>query len=310
MRPSAIVRGIFRAAREALFLGPRLDRLEQRIDQAAVNQGLILCALDRDNPSPDLRDHEFKVFSQWGEDGIIQFLTRVIEVPNRTFIEFGVGDFSESNCRYLMEKDDWKGFVLDGSGRDIRRLRGFPFFWKHQLEAVEAFLTRENIEGLLARSGFPADLGLLSIDVDGIDYHLLEAITAFTPRILVCEYNPVFGGERKITVPYDPAFRRTEKHFSNLYFGASLGAIAWLAERKGYALVGTNSTGSNAFFVRRDLVDGRLRALTVGEAYAPSLARESRDRRGALTFVGGEDRLALIRGLPVLEVEKGTIEPL
>jgi hypothetical protein len=287
-----------------------LSRMDEAQELALINQGTILSRLNQSLASTRLADFEFKVFSQWGEDGIIQRLTEVVEIPNKTFIEFGVEDFMESNCRFLMMKDNWRGFVIDGSAQNIERLRASPFFWKHDLNPLAAFITKDNINQLLEQSGFDADLGLLSVDIDGNDYYVLEAITGFRPRILVCEYNNVFGGERKISVPYDPHFRRMDKHHSGLYFGASLPAMVFLAQRKGYTLVGVNTAGGNAFFVRNDLMTAKLEALQAADAYAPSPVRESRDVSGKLTFVGGQSRIELIKGLPVFNVETLALEPL
>jgi hypothetical protein len=287
-----------------------VHRLAVAADHIRLNQGLILARMNQALESPDLKDYEFKVFSQWGEDGIIQRLTAVVPIAQKTFIEFGVEDFSESNSRFLLLKDSWRGFVIDGSSANIKKLKKSELYWRSDLTAVHARITRENINGLLAQSGFDEDLGLLSIDLDGIDYFVLEAIDAFRPRILICEYNALFGPDRAITVPYDAAFARTEKHFSNLYWGASLGAIAGLAGRRGYRLVGTNSAGNNAFFVREDLMDSRLRALGVAEAFTPPSFRESRDEQGKLTHLNAAEGLALIRGLLVLNVETGALEPL
>jgi hypothetical protein len=283
---------------------------QRQLDDIRINQGAILARLNESRQSRRLSDYEFKVFSQWGEDGIIQHLIRTVPIANRTFIEFGVEDFFESNCRFLLMQQNWQGFVLDGAQENIARLRGAYFYWRHHLDAVHAFITRENVDAVLARSGFARDLGILSIDLDGNDYYVLEAVTAFEPRILICEYNSVFGPTRKISVPYRPDFERTSAHPSNLYWGASLAALAFVAGRKGYSLVGSNSAGNNAFFVRNDLLDDRLEVLAPEAAYVASRYRESRDAQGRLTFLAGEQRLEAIRGLPVFEVERGTIEPL
>jgi hypothetical protein len=234
----------------------------------------------------------------------------VIDIENKTFIEFGVEDFSESNCRFLMMKDNWSGFVIDGSASNIKRLKESYFYWKYELAALDSFITRENINDLLAKSGFGEDLGILSIDLDGNDYYVLEAIQFFKPRILICEYNALFGAERKISVPYDAGFVRRDKHYSNLYSGTSLGAMTLLAEKKGYSLVGTNAASNNAFFVRNDQLNGHVEVLDPREAFSPSKFRESRDEKGNLTYISGADRLGLIRGLPVFNVETGMIEPL
>lgn len=296
-----------RAARHAFS---QLDALEQRVDLLLLNQGRLLAAQNRSNPSTKLRDHEFKVFSQWGEDGILQRLVSVIPIRHRTFIEFGVEDFREANCRFLLEKDDWRGCVLDGSAENISRLRSRPIFWRHHLSAEAAFITRENIQGLLEKSGFDHELGILSIDLDGNDYHILEALSSWRPCIIVIEYNAVFGRDRAITVPYDPTFSRWKAHYSGLFTGCSLGAAAHLADRMGYALVGTNSCGNNAFFVRRDLVNPQVEVLAVEEAFTDSLFHDSRAEDGSMSHLTGEARLAAIRGLPVLNVITGGMEPL
>ena len=275
-----------------------------------LSQGVILAELNARKDSKSLKDYEFKVFSQWGEDGILQRLTNLVPITNKTFIEFGVEDFSESNCRFLMMKDLWSGFVMDGSADNIGRLKQSEYFWRYDLAVLHAFITRENINDLLAKSGFAADLGILSIDLDGIDYHVLEAIGFFNPRILICEYNAVFGAERKISVPYDSAFVCGAKHYSRLYFGASLGAMTHLARKKGYSLVGTNSAGCNAFFVRDDLLNGQLEVLDERRAFTGSKFRSSRNEKGELSYVSGDDRLKLIQGLPVLNVETNAMESL
>lgn len=290
----------------------RFEGLKQHVDQqlelTRLNQGRILAELHAQKRSPLLSDYEFKVFSQWGEDGILQFLTRVIDIPHKTFIEFGVEDFVEANCRFLMTKDHWQGYVIDGSAANIQRLQQAPWFWQHHLTAVDAFITRENINPLLAASGFDHDLGLLSVDIDGNDYHVLEAITGFTPRILVCEYNAVFGPHRTISVPYDPTFRRTDKHHSNLYFGASLAALTQLARRKGYALVGTDSTGCNAFFVRQDLMNDHVRPLSAEQAFHPPSFRQSRDSQGQLNHLSAPQMAEALRGMPVWNTSTQALE--
>ena len=285
-------------------------RISERLDEMKINQGLILSTLNETRNSTNLADYEFKVFSQWGEDGIIQYLSKTIELRHKTFIEFGVESFMEANCRFLLMKDNWSGYVIDGSSSNIARLKSSYFYWKYHIDAVDAFITKDNIDDLLAKSGFDEDLGILSIDIDGNDYFILEAISAVRPRILICEYNAVFGAKRRISVPYEADFCRTRKHYSNLYFGASLPAITFLANKKGYSLVGTNSSGCNAFFVRDDLLNGKLPALSAEQAYLTSKIRQSKDKKGNLSHLTGNDRLKEMSGLAVVNVETGAIEEL
>jgi hypothetical protein len=281
-----------------------LNQIKQYIDRSLINHGIMLARFNQNYPPKSIQDTEFSVFSQWGEDGIIQFLTGQIEIKNKTFIEFGIQDFSECNCRFLMFKDNWSGFVIDSSKDYINRLQRHPIFWSHDLVAQCAFIDKDNVAGLLDRSGFDRDLGILSIDIDGMDYWVAKALHHWRPRILIMEYNAVFGAERAITVPYSPIFDRTHAHYSNLYFGASLKAIYLLAREWGYELVGSNRAGVNAFFVRRDLLNDNVRAVRLMEGFTPSKFRESRDQDGCLTYSRGDSRLELIRGLPVWDIER------
>jgi hypothetical protein len=283
-----------------------LGLLHRNLDDVRVNQGRILAQLNRDARHPDLTGYEFKIFSQWGEDGIIQHLVQHLDVGARTFVEFGVEDFSESNCRFLMMKDNWRGFVIDGSERNMARLRSSNYFWKHDLTAECSFITRENIAGLIAKAGFD-QLGILSVDIDGVDWHVLEALEHLRPAILIVEYNGVFGSRAAVTVPYDAGFFRTKAHHSNLYYGASLGAFDWLARRRGYSLVGGNSAGSNAFFVRDDLLNDVVRPVSVADAFRTAAFREARNSSGALTFPREAERRALIAHLPLLDVTTGRL---
>jgi hypothetical protein len=279
-----------------------------RAEASSIRQGVLLSRTQQLIKGQELSETEFSVFSQFGEDGIIQYLLKVIPIENKTFIEFGVEDFFESNCRFLMMKDNWQGFVVDGSKTNISRLRKSYFYWMYDLQAKQSFITKENINTVLGESGFDSDLGILSIDIDGVDYFVWDAINYYKPRILIMEYNANFGAERKITVPYRADFQRTKAHSSNLLWGSSLSALEALSRKKGYGLVGVNSSGNNAFFIREDLITDPLKRLDTKEAFRPSLYRESRDPKGKLSFVASQDRVRILKGSSVFNVETGEIE--
>ncbi len=255
--------------------------------------------------------YEEKVFSQYGEDGLIQYLVKATEITpaEERFVEFGVEDYTESNTRFLLLNNNWAGLVLDGAAGHIRSLESQRLMWRHTLVARQAFVTAENILGLIQKEGFDQNLGLLSIDIDGNDYWIWKALDALKPVIVVIEYNSLFGAERAITVPYHPAFTRSNAHHSSLYFGASLPALSYLAQQKGYTLVGGNRQGNNAFFVRNDRLNS-LQPCSIQDAYRESRFRESRDTHGKLTFIHGPARYELIRGLPVVNVVSGKEEVL
>jgi hypothetical protein len=259
-------------------------------------------------PNTDFRKVGFRVFSQSDEDGIIQYLTNKLPIENKTFIEFGVEEYDESNTRFLLLNDNWQGMVVDGSSSNIQYIQNDKIYWQFDLQAKCAWITRDNVNSLLAEAGFSEDVGLLSIDIDGNDYWVWEAIQSVRPRIVIVEYNSVFG-LLPISVPYRENFDRRQAHYSNLYFGCSLAALSHLAKKKGYLLVGSNIWGHNAFFVRSD-VAGEFSGLEPEEAYVLSKFRESRDRTGLPSYVRGGDRIKLIEHLPVTNVVTGQVGPL
>jgi hypothetical protein len=295
------------------------DRISSRIrvsrpggaeERALLIAGKLASARVRNLPeSAALAHAEFRVYSQWGEDGMIQFLIARVLGLERSFVEFGTQDYTESNTRFLLVNDNWSGLVIDGSERNIGFIRADSIYWRHDLEAVCAFITAENVEELIVRRFPGQELGLLSIDIDGNDYWVWRAITQVRPAIVICEYNSIFGARLAVTVPYRPDFDRTAAHHSNLYYGASLPALCRLAEEKGYAFVGSNSAGNNAFFVRKDRLGG-LRALSASDGYVESKYRESRDEAGRLSYLRGRERLQAIRDLPLIDLETGATRPI
>jgi len=256
-----------------------------------------------------LQDVEFKVSSQWGEDGIIDWLIERANIPpvSQSFIEFGVESYREANTRFLLQNRNWRGLIMDGSSSMISAVQEDSVAWAHDLTVQPAFITRENINNLISSAGFVGDIGLLSIDLDGNDYWIWEAIDVVRPILCICEYNAVFGDQYPISIPYDAAFNRTSAHHSNLYFGASITALTSLAARKGYRFVGTTSAANDAFFVREDyatqFVDSSIQHIQA----LPSRFRESRDEVGNSNYVGGIERVKQISELPVVNVETKTI---
>ena len=255
----------------------------------------------------DITQTEFKVYSQWGEDGIIQYLINNIEIPNKIFIEFGVENYTESNTRFLLQNNNWSGLVIDGSQSNIEYIKKDPIYWKYNLKAEAAFIDKDNINALIKKNGIQGDIGILSVDIDGNDYWVWESIDSISPRIVICEYNSHFGNTHKISTPYDKSFFRTKEHFSNIYYGASISAFEFLGKKKGYSLVGSNSAGNNVFFVRDDLITG-IKTYSAKEAYQRANFREARDINGNLTYNSHVDNLAIISEEYVVDVE--TMKPI
>jgi len=256
-----------------------------------------------------LREAEFKVFSQFGDDGIIQYLIhRLAPLPD-SFVEFGVENYRESNTRLLLLNNNWRGLVMDSDAASIDHIQHDEIYWRHTLTARRAFVTRDNIDDLLKEAGFLGEVGLLSIDIDGNDYWVWEKLTAINPVIVIVEYNSIFGSDLAVTIPYHPNFARHQAHYSGQFWGASLTALTQLAEKKGYSPVGCNSAGNNAYFVRKDKIDN-LPVLTAKEAFVDARFRDSRDKTGKLNYLTGAQRFQAIADLEVYDLRQSRTVPL
>jgi hypothetical protein len=285
--------------------------VKDQFDETRFNQGVILCELiSTKKRYSTLANLEYKVYSQFGDDGIIQFLTKNIECKYKTFIEFGVESYAESNTRFLLQKDNWSGFIMDGSPSNISIIKKKKLYWKYDLEAVAKFITRENIVSLIDNKISEwKGVDLLHIDLDGNDYWIWEKIK-IKPTIVILEYNSLFGFERSITVPYDPNFERTMADSSDLYWGSSLKALYDLSMKKGYSFIGCNSAGNNAYFILKDKMNERVKEVTLSAGFVEAKYRESRDKTGDLTFLTGLNRQNAIKGLLVFNIKTQKVEKL
>ena len=218
--------------------------------------------------SKRLSKHEYQVFSQNGEDGIIQEIFNRIGTTNKYFIEFGVEDGLECNSTNLLYKK-WSGLWIEGSPEFSKSvsIRFKDLIQSGNLAIKNAFINAENIQSLFDEAGAPAEPDLLSIDIDYNDYYVWKAITKYKPRVVIIEYNSTFRPDTHFVVRYDPK-RVWDK---SSYFGASLFALEELGREKGYSLVGCVFSGSNAFFVRDDLVQDLFEApFTAVNHYEPN----------------------------------------
>lgn len=246
-----------------------------------------------------IHEVEFSIFSQFGDDGIIQWLIHKLDIPNKTFIEFGVENYSESNTRFLLMNNNWTGLVMDGSTENVEEIKKSYYYWKYSVEAKAVFVTKDNINQIIKNEDFHEDLGLLHIDIDGNDYYVWDAITAVNPVIVIMEYNSIFGYERPICIPYHADFYRLNYHYSGLYWGASLLSLCDLAEKKGYAFIGCNSNGNNAYFVRKDKMVKSIKELSIQEGFVSATNRETRNAEGKLTYQNRDKAKEVIRGMEV-----------
>nr|WP_321406420.1 hypothetical protein [uncultured Carboxylicivirga sp.] len=235
----------------------------------------------RTNQLPLLSESGFRVFSQFEEDGILLFIFSIIGMDNKVFIEIGSDDGVNSNSANLYFNFGWHGLFIDANPKSIRR--GIRFFdkyphpWFYKPKFVCSKVTRENINQLIIENGYQGEVGLLSIDIDGNDYWIWDAIKCISPRVVVIETHNCFGLEN-IIAPYDPEYVYPGKH--PLYHGASPVAMTNLGKKKGYRLVGANDLGFNFIFIRNDLAVDEI-----PEVLVESVLRHPNVKEGGKDFI-------------------------
>jgi hypothetical protein len=242
----------------------------------------------------DINQHERKIYSQNGEDGIIEYIFSKIGTTNKFCVEFGVGNGFECNTVHLLEKKGWKGLMMDyGADQEIQwdgvikkawsnrnlgllyNIRKDARFLKKVLSHTKRSqrfqrdvkmekVTAENIQDLFKKYNVPKDFDLLSIDIDFNDYWVWKSIVDYSPRVVVIEYNSSIPPTESKVVPYNPDARWDGTN----YFGASLLALRNLGLAKGYTLIGCDSFGVNAFFCKNELVQG-FKIKNIQELYRP-----------------------------------------
>ncbi|MCC6545481.1 MAG: hypothetical protein IT392_13465 [Nitrospirae bacterium] len=274
-----------------------LSRIQEALGRIEIRQ-------QNNIESYNINDNEFKVFSQWGEDGLIQYLIKKVNINNKIFVEFGVENYTESNTRFLLVNNNWSGLIIDGSEDNIKYVKQDPIYWRYNLKAVCEFVRVDNINNILSDNGIAGEIGILSIDIDGNDYWIWKCINIINPAIVVIEYNHRFGYKKAVTIPYDPSFVRSKAHYSMIYYGASLKAICILADKKGYTFVGCNTAGNNAFFVRKDLKPDCVKELTPEEGFVSGQFREFRDENGQLLYLTAKEEQRIINSLPLEEIKE------
>jgi Methyltransferase FkbM domain len=198
----------------------------------------------------------FKVYSQTDEDGIIQEIFRRVGTTKKNFIEIGVESGVENNTAKLL-LEGWSGLWIEANEQHVSSIKSrFADVIKSgQLTVRHSFVNAENINELIRPSAI-GEIDLISIDIDGNDYYILEALTVVRPRVVVIEYNAKFRPPISIVQKYNPHFVWSGTD----YMGASLEALVRLSKARGYSLVGCNFTGSNAFLVLSDLIERQFQA--------------------------------------------------
>ena len=232
--------------------------------------------LGKQNQRSILKDNEFKIYSQNGEDGLILYIFSEIGITNSQFIEFGAGG-TTSNTANLIINFGWSGLLIDGNRHQLNKLSTHYVTThgvdKEKIKTANCWLTHENINETFREYDFYGEIDLLSIDVDGNDYWLWKSISEVNPRLVIIEYNASLGPELSLSIKYNPNFYRHLIH--PWYHGASLKALQKLGDNLGYSLIGCESNGINAFFLRKDLLCEKLKKQSVADCYYPHALRYS-----------------------------------
>jgi hypothetical protein len=235
-----------------------LDRLFLRkFDDIKVQKGqLFERHLEQNlNKITTIEETFFKVFSQDYEDGIIQYLIKSLNLKNIKFVEIGTQDYSESNTRYIFETMRCEGLIIDPTPNLKKKINTILRTWKNTLQIHNDFINSNNVVEIIKKNSFEKNLDIFSLDIDGIDYWILEKLPKKIAKIFIIEYNPYFGSEKEICAPNIEYFDRFKYHPTGFCWGASLKAIIKLMKQKGYTFIGTNNLNVNSFFVQDEFIN-------------------------------------------------------
>lgn len=254
-----------------------------------------------------LNELDYKVYSQNGEDGIIDYLISQLNIQKPKFIEIGVGDYTEANTRFLFERTSCEGLIVDIINNFETEVKKNLSIWKGNLQIVEKKIEPQNLISTLKDKNFYEKIDLFSLDIDGYDYWVLKELPKNFSKIIIAEFNPYFGSELQITVPYKKDFNRSNYHPSNLCFGASLKAIIKLLADKNFKFIGTNLFRNNAFFINEDYKDKLYIEIPSDDnlkLHTDAKFRESRDSKNRLNFIDPDKILSEIKDCEVVDLSE------
>ena len=263
----------------------------------------------------NINENELKIYSQNGEDGIIDFLLYKLGVNQPNFLEIGVGEYIESNTRFLYERFYQNGLIIDYVKDLKKKVFSNVNKWKGELKVLEELVTSKNINNLISKNcNFEIDL--FSIDIDSVDYWVIKELKPNISKIFIAEYNAIFGDQADVSVPNIENFSREKYHYSCLCYGMSLKALIRIMKEKGFYFIGTNNFKNNAFFINQlfpkdkyfsnlDYVDDNKLDLHTNYLY-----KESRDKFGKLNYLSGKKRLEEIKECEIIDFQdnNGTLK--
>jgi hypothetical protein len=258
----------------------------------------------------DLWDVEVRVFSQWGEDGILDYVLHRLSISKPRILELGAGSFSECNSRFLAHNRNASVYAVDLRDDLPAGLEKTGLMWRNTLFCEVATISSENVNQILTRAiNSIGGVDVLSIDLDGNDYWILRAINLHSFTVVVLEYNPIFGSDYSLTV-IEEEKSRYERHKSGLLYGASFKAMINLMKAKDFVFIGTNRVGNNAFFVKNgleSLLKLRLPRPSDAHKYLDWRCRESRDVNMGLTYLDLNQSRKLLQRSKLFDIESNKV---
>lgn len=259
----------------------------------------------------NINDLDYKIYSQFGEDGIIDYLIKSLNIISPKFVEIGVGDYSECNTRFLFETAQPKGLIIDCIENFKKEVSKNISLWKGDLKILNEKINSKNINQILEMEGFTSEIDIFSLDIDGVDYWILEKLPPNFSKIVIVEYNSIFGPDLEVSVPNINDFDRSNYHHSNLCFGASLKAMISLLEKKGFVFLGSTRSKVNAFFVLKTEIDKiNLNIPNTDDLsfYTNSNITESRNVDGQLNYLSGKDKLSEISECELINLNDNNLK--
>ena len=257
---------------------------------------------------PDIKsliEVDYKVFSQNGEDGIIDFLTYILNIKNIKFIEIGVGDYTECNTRFLTYNFPFQGLVCDFNEKLKSNIGTLVSTHRGNIKIFNNFINEQNIIKILEENNFNKDVNLFSLDIDGNDYFILRLLPDNFSDIFIAEYNQNFGSELEVTTPYVNNFDRFKYHYSGLCWGLSIKSLVKLMESKGYVFLGSNTECCNAFFIKKKnkykLNENFNLNINLSEC-CNDFVCDARDKNGNLNKLSIRERLELVKNCEVIDL--------
>ncbi|HAR62786.1 MAG TPA: hypothetical protein DCS13_04915 [Candidatus Margulisbacteria bacterium] len=222
---------------------------------------------------PAFGDIGFRVFSGADEDGILLYIFSLIGVTSKKLIDIGSAGIDGSNTANLILNHGWSALLVESNAKTVNYMNKF---YSSCTETklyppilVNEFVNVHNINAIIAKNHFDGEVDLFCLDIDGIDYWVWNALEVVNPRVVLVEFQAIWGADRSVTIPYKEDFQI--EYYGELqlglYSGASLPAFVKLAKQKGYRLVGCHRYGFNAFFIRNDIAMEILPEISVEKCF-------------------------------------------